>query len=528
MTDKGENACSTLRHWHNFRLQLLMEGVAIGLVSGAVVVAYRFSLDKAMQAASYIRELVLRNTALVPLYLGGIILLGIAIGLIVRFEPMVKGSGIPQVEGILLRNMKIDWLRVILGKFIGGVLALGGGLSLGREGPSVQIGASIGQGFGKIFKRMRLEEKYLVTSGASAGLAAAFNAPLAGVMFALEEVHKNFSPLILLPAMAASVAADFVSRNFFGQEPVFNFKGIELIPLDHYFHLIFLGIIMGAFGVLFNKLILKTQEAYARQNIIKSEFNIIIPLLFAGASGFFIPQILGGGHGLIVSLMENGITLKMLFIILAFKFAFTMLSYGSGAPGGIFLPLLVIGALTGDIYGQIMAQWGIIETGYIKNLIILSMAGYFTAIVRAPITGIILVSEMTGSFRLLLPVTIIAVAAHVTADIMGSEPIYESLLERILQRNPEKVEPESDKKTIIQVIVCLGSNIEGKKIKEVNWPSNFLVVGIKRGKFEIIPEGDTQIFAGDYITALVDEENAEEIERKLIQNTMNVIVNEAK
>ncbi|KDR96135.1 H+/Cl-antiporter ClcA [Peptoclostridium litorale DSM 5388] len=528
MTDKRENACNTLRHWHNFRLQLLMEGVAIGLISGAVVVAYRFSLEKAMHMASYMRRLVQENPGVVPLYLGGIVLLGVLIGWIVRLEPMVKGSGIPQVEGILLRNMKIDWFRVILGKFIGGVLALGGGLSLGREGPSVQIGASIGQGFGKIFKRMKLEEKYLVTSGASAGLAAAFNAPLAGVMFALEEVHKNFSPLILLPAMAASVAADFVSRKFFGQQPVFDFRIIELFPLDHYFHLIFLGVILGIFGVLFNKVMIKTQHAYARQNIIKSEFNVIIPLIFAGTAGFLMPQILGGGHGLIVSLMEGGLTIKMLFAILICKFAFTMLSYGSGAPGGIFLPLLVIGALTGDIYGNVMAQMGIIETGYIKNLIILSMAGYFTAIVRAPITGIILVSEMTGSFRLLLPVTIIAIAAHVTADLMGSEPIYESLLDGILQKNPEKVEPESDKKTIIQVIVCLGSNIEGKRIKEVNWPANFLVVGIKRGMSEIIPEGDTQILAGDYITALVDEENAEEIERKLIQNTRNAIVNEAR
>ncbi|MDG9688473.1 chloride channel protein, partial [Streptomyces sp. DH18] len=132
----------------------------------------------------------------------------------VKNEPMISGSGIPQVEGVLLRELDMTWWKVILGKFFGGVLSIGSGLSLGREGPSVQLGAAIGQGFSKVFRRIKIEEKYLITSGASAGLAAAFNAPLAGAMFALEEVHKNFSPLILLSALSSALSADFIASSF--------------------------------------------------------------------------------------------------------------------------------------------------------------------------------------------------------------------------------------------------------------------------------------------------------------------------
>jgi H+/Cl- antiporter ClcA len=164
-------------------------------------------------------------------WIGVLIIIGYIVGLMVKHEPMISGSGIPQVEGVLLRKLDMSWWRVILGKFIGGILSIGSGLSLGREGPSVQLGAAVGQGFSKVFKRVKIEEKYLITSGASAGLAAAFNEPLAGVMFALEEVHKNFSPLVLLSALSA----DFIASGFFGLKPVFTFVNLTTLPLNLYF-----------------------------------------------------------------------------------------------------------------------------------------------------------------------------------------------------------------------------------------------------------------------------------------------------
>ena len=165
---------------------------------------------------------------------------------------------------------------------------------MGREGPSVQMGACIGEGVSKKLKNLDNEEKYLITSGASAGLSAAFNAPLSGVMFALEEIHKNFSPLVLTSAMIASVSADFVSEQFLGLTPSLYFRKVESLPLKNYWTLIILGIIIGIIGVIFSKGILKTQSLF-KNSKLSTEMKCIIPFVVTGIVAFISPILLGGG-----------------------------------------------------------------------------------------------------------------------------------------------------------------------------------------------------------------------------------------
>lgn len=515
MKDRN-NTYNTLFHWHNFRLRLVLQGIVVGALSGLLVVLYRFLLEEVGVLTHKIHILQTQKSYLIPIWFIILVLIAYIVGVMVKKEPMISGSGIPQVEGILLRKLNVNWLKVIIGKFVGGVLAIGAGLSLGREGPSVQIGASVGQGFSRVFKRVKIEEKYLVTSGASAGLAAAFNAPLAGVIFALEEVHKNFYPLVLLSAMSASLTADFVSKHFFGLKPVFDFNRLYVLPLNQYIYLIILGVILGIFGMFFNKTLIKTQDFYISKKWLPVEFRPMIPFLMAGILGLFSPQVLGGGHELIGSLVEGKYTKNMVCIILIVKFMFTMLSYGSGAPGGIFLPLLVIGALTGDLYGSVIVKYFHMDSQYISNFIILAMAGYFTAIVKAPITGSILITEMTGSFSHLLPLTIVSIIAYTVTDILNSEPIYETLLERVLHKKGDnEFCGDKSKKILLEVAVCLGTELDGKMIKEIKWPLNTLLVAIKRGEVEIIPTGKTAISSGDYLIALVNEDEAPEITQKL-------------
>lgn len=512
------NTYNTLSLWHNFKLKLVSEGIMVGIISGLIVVLYRYVLEEVSHLTKKIYSLQIHKPEFIPVWFLVLIFASYIVGRMIKKQPMISGSGIPQVEGVLLRRLKMDWLKVIVGKFVGGTLALGAGLSLGREGPSVQIGAAVGQGFSRIFKRVKMEEKYLITSGASAGLAAAFNAPLAGVIFALEEVHKNFSPLVLLSAMSASLTADFVSKQFFGLHPIFNFAKLPILPLKYYIYLIFLGVTVGIFGVVFNSVLLKTQDLYKSQKWLGSEFRPLIPFLLAGVLGLAMPQVLGGGHELIVSIVETNVTLKMLIILLIVKFFFTMISYGSGAPGGIFLPLLVLGALTGNIYGVILVEVFHVSPQYINNFIVLAMAGYFTAIVRAPITASILITEMTGSFSHLLALTIVSITSYMVADFMKSEPIYESLLERFLHSNvKDEFIGNSKHKVIIETAISLGTVLEGKRIKEIKWPTHCLLVGIKRGGNEIIPKGDTTIYAGDYLIVLSDEDHASNVNKILTE-----------
>ncbi len=514
MNEKNRhNTYNTLFHWHSFRLKLVFEGIAVGIITGLLIVLYRYALEKLMKLLLEVYKVLSNQPQLIPVWIGVLILIGYIAGKLVKHEPMISGSGIPQVEGVLIGKLKMVWWKVILGKFAGGVLSIGAGLSLGREGPSVQIGSAIGQGFSKVFKRIKVEEKYLITSGASAGLAAAFNAPLAGVMFALEEVHKNFSPLVLLSSLSAALSADYVSSEFFGLKPVLDFKSLSVLPLNYYFYIIILGIIIGILAVAFNKAILKTQDLYSKLGWIPKEFRIIIPLLFSMIPGLFLPQVLGGGHELIVSLVTAGnASLIFLLTLLIAKFSFTMISYGSGAPGGIFLPLLAIGALIGSIYGFIVVHLFHLDNSFISTFIILAMAGYFTAVVRAPITGTILITEMTGSFHHLFPIALVSITAFIIADLLGSKPIYESLLERFLRKQDDNVVIGNKKhKAILEFAICMGSILDGKEIKSVKWPSNCLLVAVKRGEQEIIPKGDTVILSGDYLIVLTNADRVSKV-----------------
>ncbi|ATD55161.1 ClC family H(+)/Cl(-) exchange transporter [Clostridium chauvoei] len=505
-----ENTSKVLTGRKNLRFKLIAEGAVIGVIAGLVIVLNRRLAEWGGEKFKGFYTYASGNPFKIAIVFFILCILGYIVGIMVEREPMISGSGIPQVEGILTRKLKANWFKVLFYKFVGGVIALAAGLSIGREGPSVQMGAAIGEGFSKKLKRINIEEKYLITSGASAGLSAAFNAPLSGVMFALEEVHKNFSPLVLLSAMAAALASDFITKQFLGLNTAFEFSTVLVLPLKYYWTLILLGILVGISGVLFNKGILKTQDIYGKAKKLKKRHKVMIPFIMAGIIGLIAPILLGGGHDLIMSLVTSGFTLKVLILFLLIKFIFTFCSFGSGVPGGIFFPLLVLGALIGNIYGLIICNFTNTPALFIVNFIILAMAGHFASIVKAPITGIVLITEMTGSFEHLLPLTIVVMVSYITSDLMKSEGVYESLLEKLLKSKPEEIEEkhETYNKTLLEIGVNMGSIVDGEKIKNIKWPKKALLVAIKRGNREIIPKGETEILSGDYLVVLVSSGEA--------------------
>jgi len=502
-----------LIHWHNFRLKLFGEGILIGCFVGLVITAFRYFLERAE---------VLRNDVysywstqywpITILWFMGLIVIAYILDRIVKAEPMVSGSGIPQVKGAILGFMKMKWLSVLIYKFIGGILAIGAGLSLGREGPSIQLGATIGQGLSRRLGRTRMEERYLMTSGASAGLAAAFNAPLAGVIFSLEELHKNFSPAVLMSTIAAALTAVVVSQYFFGYGPVFNFVGLPYFPVRYYGLIILLGIVTGLLGIAFNRVLIKALELYEQQKFLPGMGKFVLPLAVAAIIGFFLPEVLGGGNNLVNELASGVFSFKFLWLLLLAKFFFTMVCYGSGAPGGIFLPMLVIGALAGSLFSHIIIGLGYLDPYYGTTIIVLSMAAYFSAIVKAPITGSILIMEMTGSFDHMLSLIVVSTISYLVADIAKLKPIYEELLERALsKRRKVPANVVSEARVILEFIICVGSKLDGCQIKSVAWPTQCLLVNVKRGSNELVPKGDTRIIAGDYLYVLAAATQVDEV-----------------
>jgi len=243
----------------------------------------------------------------------------------------------------------------------------------------------------------------------------------------------------------------------------------------------------------------------------------VVAFLIAGIVGLFVPKVLGGGHELISSFVTTPFSLPFLLFILLIKFSFTMVSYGSSATGGIFLPLLAIGALIGIIYGKTVHHLAGLSEEHVVTFLTLAMAGYFTAIVKAPITGCILITEITGSFAHFLSMGLVCLTAYLVVDILHGKAIYEALLERILHNRVFQKSGRKDTKVVVEAAVCMGSRLEGKKMKEIEWPLHCLVMGIKRGETEIISHGDTQIGAGDYLIVLTREDNAAAVRAFLSQ-----------
>ena len=527
-----EDVQGALNTWQNLsrrrhNLILVFYSIIVGILTGLVIVAYREGLDFLDElrhtTLTNVRETAsLMNISKIVVIF---IIAAIILQLLLSKFPLISGSGIPQVKALLMKQIKFNWFYELLSKFFGGLLSIGSGLSLGREGPSIHIGAQISEGVNSLFKTKVAEKKYLISSGASAGLAAAFNAPLSGVIFSLEELHKFFSPLLLICTLLASISADFITKLFLGYDLVFDFdtKLPEQLPTGIYLlSLIVFGIIIGFGGKLFTDGILFFQKLYKKTKL-NSYVKAVVAILISLCVGLFFSEVGGGGHGLLQNIAHRSTPMKVLFILLIAKFIFTLFSYSTGFPGGIFLPMLVVGGLIGKIYGMVLMDIFDLKEAYAVHFMILGMAGDLTAVVRAPITGIVLILEMTGRFDHLFSLTLVATLAYVLTEFINLDPIYDILYRNMIsgifsskkipsekispEKTPEKPLCKSSKITIL-IPVIADSFLDGKHVFEISWPENCLLVGVRRDIVEIIPRGITEIRSGDFLIVLADRTDA--------------------
>lgn len=439
MNKKTDNLLELLVDKKRFSLRLLLEGLAVGLGAGISISIFRYLLA----GSEILRPVIYHNLreALadgqwqwLALYILSFIIIAYLLKLIVAREPMCTGSGIPQIKGILQGDMSMRWFSVLWSKIIGGVLAIGAGMSLGREGPSVQIGACVGQGLSQTSRRTRFESRILMTAGAGAGLAAAFNAPLAGVIFGLEEMQKTISPALLLTGITASITAATVTEVVFGMSPVFSMGYLLPLPLNLFDVLVAAGIVIGLLGRLFNIALAYSLNTYSRLGLSGMK-KPLVPLVLAGILGFVLPEILGGGNLLVDSLVVTDYTIGFLCFLFVGKFLFTMICFGSGVPGGIFLPMLVLGAAGGAVLAKLLVLAGLLPAMYYADIIVFGMAAYFSSVVKSPVTGSILILEMTGSFQHMLALLVVSLTAYVISDLTGGRPVYDELLDRALGKS---------------------------------------------------------------------------------------------
>lgn len=423
------------------RWKVIISGVFIGIVSGSLVALYRLGIECGTDFARWVYLQVWHNMWWLVVCLVFAVIFGLVIGWMSLKESMASGSGIPQVVGYVNRGLNMRWHTILPVRFVAGLLGSLFGLSLGREGPSIQIGACGAQMLSRVFrkgKRNDIQEHYVVTAGAAAGLSAAFSAPLSGVMFALEEVQHGISSTVLMGAAVASLFADFVSQTCFGLRPVLDFGQIPDLPMTLHFWLIPLGIFAGFVGSLMNRSLLGLQTLYG---YLPKWMPVVVACLIAIPVGLFLPEVLGGGANL-VRLSEYGkISIVMLCLLFVAKMLFTSTSFGCGAPGGIFMPILAVGALAGGVAARSITSIPVfgVDARFVSVFAVCVMAGTLSASVKAPLTSILLTVEMSGTMIHTLPVAASAFIALLVSDMLHTKPIYGELLERYMQTHGDLV-----------------------------------------------------------------------------------------
>ena len=414
------------------RRHILPKALVIGLVAGLIASAFR----EALQWSEVHRIALLHQfspiAALAVSLSIGIVGGGFGLWLVRRLAPEASGSGIPHIKSVVLGDEQLHWWRVLPVKFFGGLFSIGSGLALGREGPTIQLGGATGlmvAGWFRV-KPGEGERKALISAGAGAGLAAAFNAPLAGVIFVLEELHGSFTPVIFVAAFLASVTADVVCRVLTGDTPVFALHGMPVPSLNALPVALVVGAMAGLGGVIFNRCLLASLSTFDRLKhwppfVVGAATGLVL-----GLAAWFYPEISGSGSILADHALNGGIAIRWVLVLVGARFILTMVSYGSGAAGGIFAPLLVIGALGGLAVGSaahvVLPGWA----GHPEVFAVLGMGALLTSIVRAPLTGIVLMIELTGKYDYMLPLLVSCFAAYGVAEAMKNTPIYESLRER--------------------------------------------------------------------------------------------------
>jgi chloride channel protein, CIC family len=409
---------------------------AVGGAAGFVGAIFRLALE---QADRWRDALIAR--AHVGMLTAGFLLVAttsaaatsIAAWLVRRYAPHASGSGIPHVEAVLNEEIPQAPFRLIPVKFFGGLLAIGSGLALGREGPSVQMGASIAHLVGALFRRSWPDCRELLAAGAGAGLATAFNAPIAGAIFVLEELVKRFEVRIAVAALGASATAIAVGRVLLGDAPDFHVETLAYPGAATKALCFVLGAVSGIAAIAYNRALLGTLAAADRLSRWPVELRAGLIGAVVGTLAWFAPQLVGGGDPITQRALTGAETLGVLPLLFLLRFGLGTLSYAAATPGGLFAPMLVLGAQLGLYVGMLCRIAFPHLDIQAEGFAVVGMAAFFTGVVRAPLTGIVLVTEMTGSVTMLLPMLGACFAAMLVPTLLRNDAIYDSLRERTLR-----------------------------------------------------------------------------------------------
>jgi len=423
---------------------------ACGFATGVVGAAFHLAVDSLLRWPQWLTARLGYDWRAIAAAAGIAGLAVLLAFLLTRYvAPEAAGSGVPEVEGELAGQREMRWRRVLPVKFVGGVLGLSAGLVAGREGPTIHMGAAIGAFLVERLRLGRTDLHTLLAAGAAAGLAAAFNAPLAAILFVIEETRKQFRYTFrsYVSVIAASAASAFGMELVSGTAPPLRFDTAAM-PLLLLPAFMVLGAALGVLGVLFNRCLILALDwraaAFRRAPFV---YAVVVGAAI-GALAIVLPLAVGGGEELIPRMPFANLPLLVLVLIAVVRFLGTMASYPVGVPAGIFSPMLTF-ATTVGLIGGVLAEMALAQVSLpVPPMIgaafaVAAMGGLFSSTIRAPLVGVVLVVELTGGYELILPIIVTCITAHVVAEALHGRPIYEVLLERALRQAGQTPQPPS-------------------------------------------------------------------------------------
>ena len=478
-------------------------GLLCGFLVGCILFLFKFVAKMLEENSRYVYGFVREHWILIPVLLFGLVSSALAMYVLHKKIPEVKGGGIPRSEGILRGVLPFKWLKTLLGTFFGSMISFFVGLPLGSEGPAVLIGTSVGGMCDNLSKSKSAWGRCIMTGGAGAGFAVATGAPLSAILFTLEEIHKRFTPMLMLTVSISVLSASFVNSCFcemFSISPrLFELRALPTFELYHALYIIAFGILIALAVGFFDATV---EWFYKITRKVSGRFSHLVKLIiFFVLTGILGLTFEGGaysGHGVIESVMVRSESLGLLFLLLVVRLIMMLLATNSAATGGIFVPALAIGALFSAFFANLMVIIGLSEV-YFTTAVLLGMCAFLGGTLRAPITALIFFVEITGNASNILYAALAVFTVNFIVEMYDEKPFYDRVLSSM-----EKAEHKD--KTLTVKYFCIkvskGAFVIGKPVRDILWPHASVIVSITRDGHEFSDtdnDGEKLLYEGDSI-----------------------------
>ncbi|MBE6658494.1 MAG: hypothetical protein E7604_08625 [Ruminococcaceae bacterium] len=515
----------------------LIYAIFTGVSVGCAIVFFKFCASHIIRLSTAVYDQLRTHPAYIPAAIGILFLCACLYAAVYHFHSNLRGGGIPTSIGILRGLIPFRWIYNFCGVFAMSQLTFFLGVPLGTEGPSVQIGTALGRGvtrFGSrtTGKKHAAWDRYLMTAGACAGFCTATDAPISGMMFAIEEAHQRISPMIILVSTISVTAAKVTSAWL---SPLFGintylFAPMHLITLkpQELWLPILIALAVGLFAVLFLKyyLFLRTlwQKSTAYLNRIlpirvRGIFGAVLPLfavlLLTLISGLVSETNLSSGHHLIEQLMHGHLAWFLLFALVAVRMTVMIFANSAGITGGMFLPIMALGAMISSIIGGFLITHTPLTAGYYPVVVVLGITACIAGMMKMPLTAIVFAIEALSAHQNIVPVLLVSVLAYFITELFDAEAINETVLEHRLEDLRRGKEPITVDTT---VSVEAGSFAIGKQVRDIFWPANLFVLSVKHpsdSKAEMDERGDKTLRAGDLLHVRYETYNPQETAAEL-------------